>query len=278
MGCGASGPVHPNELYIPEEPPRWLSHEPKGVAHDFDESELAGYLGLHSHFHVPAATSEEEVEEAAAVFSSLQVNYLSDAYTVSVFADAITKWVELSKCVDVKESGCLELDALEPLWESVFLKLCQACKAGSVPPWHETRRAKEAQLAAFQRFAKTCTPNGDHGKFTFADVQAYFIDVLIKEADGYQLKRNEAYAAADMSAAAAMFRELDQDANQTLAGEELKVLAAWLFSTFRPAGKPMSEATQEKESAALFRRLNPKGGNSPGALCSGTGSLVWRSM
>ena len=142
----------------------------------------------------------------------MQIEDLSSAYTDSVIAEALTKWNEL----DVDKSGSLELDELEPLWEFVFIKMCQKFEPGS----KDEAEAKAAQVTAFRRFAKT-TPAGESGNWTFTEFNAYFADVLIKEADEYQFNRNQAFADGDMSAAAEKFRELDKDESQFLDGKEV---------------------------------------------------------
>jgi hypothetical protein len=53
-----------------------------------------------------------------------------------------------------------------------------------------------------------------------------------------------------------MFDQMDADGNGVLQGAELLALAEWVWSSFHPGGKSLTEQQQQQEGAKLIRRLD----------------------
>lgn len=260
MGCGASSPttpVKPTAVATAEDPTNLSKPEPvvnsgpKGYHGDIDH--LNDYLGLKTQFNYIQET-EVARDTACSVFADVQVEELDDALTTKVLSEARTKWLEL----DVNKNGMLDFDELAPLWEWVFKQFCRTFSSQE-----EEAAAVDEQL---RRFLRNTPPKEGAGKWTYDEFADYFA-AIVAEADQYQLKRNQTFADhLDKSAAAAKFAELDKDGSQFLEKKEVESLAEWVFSSFRPGGKPMAPELKAIEAAHLLKKLDAAAGNSDGKI------------
>lgn len=104
----------------------------------------------------------------------------------------------------------------------------------------------------------------------FDTFEAYYLK-LAGDIEKYEAKRSEAFEKGySKSKAAAKFKELDSDGSGFLEGKELQVFATWIFDSFHPDGKPLTDAQKQEEAHKLLDKImlrtDKAKGNSDGKL------------
>lgn len=107
-------------------------------------------------------------------------------------------------------------------------------------------------------------------EWDFDTFEAYYLK-LTADIESYEAKRSEAFEKGySKSKAAAKFKELDADGSGFLEGKELEVFATWIFDSFHPDGKPLTDAQKQEEARKLLEKImlrtDKAKGNSDGKL------------
>jgi len=166
--------------------------------------------------------------------------------------EMLGKAKEKFKELDKNGNGELDAKEMKVLCEWVFSMFGRKFKSAD-----EHKKAVEKQVKRFQK-------KGD--VWDYDTFETYYLHQMA-DIEKYQLKRSEAFASGyNKSAAADKFKELDVDGSGALEGKEVEVFAEWIFQSFHPDGKPLSDEQRKAEAQKLIKRLDSKKGNSDGKL------------
>lgn len=156
--------------------------------------------------------------------------------------------------LDKNASGTLDMKELVGLATWVFDEFGRSFKSAE-----DKKKAVAKQVERFNKLAPAGVCEWNYVVF-----EAYFRNVLL-DAEKFAIKREEAFVKGfDKSAAAQKFRDLDKDGSGWLDGAEIVIFAEWVFTSFRPDGKPMTDEQKQAEAQKLLTRLDAKKGNNDG--------------
>jgi len=170
----------------------------------------------------------------------------------SVVDDMLNKALDKFKELDANGNGELDMTELKALCMWTFQQFGRSFKNDA-----EKNKAMDKQIKRYKKIGDT---------WDFDTFESYYLKQMT-DIEVYQVKRSEAFEKGyNKSAAAKKFKELDVDGSGFLDGAEVEVFAEWIFSSFHPDGKPLTEEQKKAESKKLLQRLDAKKGNSDGKL------------
>lgn len=173
---------------------------------------------------------------------------MDTAMVDEMLTKARDKFLEL----DANGNGELDAKEMKVLCEWTFSMFGRQFKSPD-----EKKKAIEKQVKRYQKKGTVW----DYDTF-----ESYYLQQM-SDIEQFQVKRSEAFQKGyKKSAAVEKFKELDVDGSGELEGKEIEVFAEWIFQSFHPDGKPLTEDQRKAEAQKLLKKLDSKKGNSDGKL------------